>query len=210
MQSLHDRSSSCAANFNLGGPSGTYSIGDDFQTNRSLSGLLMEHPEHTIREIERLMQLPHRSGSVPPSTDRVLGLRLVAEMLERRVFDRAPWRASLAAWDWTGGTAISRWHSNLVGEKYASDVDGNLGKDAHARLSDLVLIHRALRDAMVDAPGTIKGSAIAIDLDGGAISQLTPSATTSLGDCRTLYTRHGRSVHEVVTSLDKHLNASAS
>lgn len=210
LQYLDDRASSSVANFNLGGPAGTYSIGDVLQTCRSLSGLLMEHPENTIDEIERLMQLPHRSGPVPPSTDRVLGLRLVAELLERRVFDRAPWRASLAAWDWNGGTSINEWYSDLLGEKYASDAYGNLRKDAQARLSDLVLVHRAQQDEMVHASEMIEGSAIAVDLDGGAISRLTPTSTTPMGDCRTLYTRYGRSIHEVVTSLDKHLSAPGS
>ena len=63
-----------SVDFNLGGPSGTYTL-QQGEGRVSLAELLGEAPARVIDAIERDVGLPHLEEALPPSTPRSIALR---------------------------------------------------------------------------------------------------------------------------------------
>ena len=196
------RECSAGADFMLGGPSGMWNPLDNFNEEHSLAGMLGNSPASELSRMETALCLRPPPGELAPSTRRVLGLRLVAGLLERQVFSTVAWRASLGAHGWNGGTHVHDWHAALLGETYAPDKYGCVAKQYEERLSDLVLVHREPSD---ESPPDWRG--LAIDLATGAVSIVGKLACSSVGDCAALYDKHGRSLRKLVSLLDERMQA---
>jgi hypothetical protein len=196
---------SAEVDFNLGGPSGTYNCAGGLSDveGKSFAGLLYKNPKATIDEIERNMGLLAFSGRLPESTTRVIAIRLISGLLERRLFDPKPWRASLAVWDWNGGYGLNDWHECLLGKKYSFDQDGSLPAEIHTRLSDLVLIHAADAEEGSEVLEVVPSDSLAIDLDSGLVSIVRENQSRPFGECRALFEAHNRSISDLVSTLDK-------
>jgi hypothetical protein len=153
--------------FNLGGPSGTWSAGQP-EVGGELSDLLLPDPARAIDRIEQALGLPAAPKPVPPSSQSVLGMRLVASLLEGLVFHREPWRATLGAHGHNGGTHIADWvrHLGLNGPRPDPD------RETLDRLGDQVLLHRCPDDTPVMHQDALQGTALLMDLRSGVIGRL--------------------------------------
>lgn len=160
-------SSPIRISFNLSGPSGAWSAGPP-EVHGELSDLLLPDPARAIDRIEQAVGLPAAPKPVPPSNQTVLGMRVVAGLLESLVFDRHSWRVTLGAHDHDGNTHAADWVRHLGLEGLRSNPD----RDTLTRLGDCVLLHRTLDDAPVMNQGGLEGAALLIDLRSGVIGRL--------------------------------------
>lgn len=153
--------------FHLGGPSGTWSTGWPESTG-NLADLLLPEPARAIDQIEQAARLPPAPSPVPPSTQSVLGMRLVTAVLESLVFRKESWRASLGAYGYDGSTTVADWVHHL-------GVEGaglNPGRAMSERLSECVLIHSTPGEDPVMVQAQLAGPALLIDLRTGVIGRL--------------------------------------
>jgi hypothetical protein len=84
-----------AIDFNLGGPSGTWSTGSGAQG--CFLDLLNPDPASVIDHIEGAVGLPRWGGALPVSSVAVLSVRVIAALVESRVFEPNGWRTTLGA-----------------------------------------------------------------------------------------------------------------
>lgn len=189
------------AEFNLGGPSGTYSVASG-EGRTTLAALLGERPSAAIDVIEADLMLPPQTGALRPSSRQAISLRLLASLLERRVFDTTPWRASLAIWDWNGGSRVEPWHSRVLGQDLSTPEGRELTSVDRARLSDLVLLHANAPGDGDDAKAFAEMPALAVDLATGQLTVLTTQGERPLGEGRALYRVHGRSMRALADAVE--------
>jgi hypothetical protein len=195
-----------SVDFNLGGPSGTYTL-QQGEGRVSLAELLGEGPARVIDAIETDLGLPHLEGALPPSTPRCIALRLIASLLERLVFEPVAWRASLAVWAWNGESHVEPWHARVPGNTLPVPPGEPLSPEDHDRLSDLVLVHASCLGAGFDANPDRGKRAIAVDLATGHVSLLTAVDTVFLGECWTLYQAQARSMRRMVAAIEATLHS---
>lgn len=162
------------AAFNIGGPSGTWSIGAGGEPQGDLSDLFSPEPARIIDRIQRVAGLPPAPVPVPASSQQVLGMRLAACLLESLVFWRSPWRATLGGY-WYNGDSVRadwvRWLGSDLGDR-ASQQD----PEALDRLNECILVHQSEDGCPVMLQGAIKGAALTIDLRTGVVGMVDTKA----------------------------------
>ena len=147
---------------------------------------------------------PASGEALPPSSDRVLALRLAAGLLERKVFSTRAWRSTSAVYGSQGGYSVADWHRPLLAIGFPIGPWDELEESTVRRLSDLVLIH-SLRDgeeAPVHETGSLAGTGVALDLESGIYGSLSTRGWNPMGDVRTLYERSGGAMRRMVDELD--------
>lgn len=156
--------------FNVGGPSGTWSVGAGGQPEGGLSDLFAPEPARVIDRIQCAAGLPPAPVPVPASGQQVLGMRLTACVLESLVFWRSPWRATLGGY-WYNGDSVRadwvRWLGSELGGP-ASQQD----PEALDRLNECILVHQSEAGCPVMKQSAIKGAALTIDLRTGVVGRI--------------------------------------
>lgn len=171
-----------AINFNLGGPPGTWDLGPD--GCGSLFALLGPEPGVVIDVIEEAAGLPRFNGTLQASSTEALSLRVVAGLVESRVFDRHAWRTTLGAYGCHAGDVAAEWAAPMGIRFDPPDACGGLAEDALERLSRLVLVHRTADDCPVTSLSGLQGRALLVDLATGRIASAEQGGVALLGDLR--------------------------
>lgn len=192
--------------FELGGPEpGTWRVtAGDHHGEEDFLQLLGLHPRVVVADMLREAGFPAPGEALPPSSDRVLAMRLVAGLLERKVFSARAWRSTCAVYGNQGGYSVADWHRPILGTEYRAGPWGEFEEDAIRRLSDLVVVH-PLRDgeeAPVHETGSLAGTGIVLDLESGSYGSLSTRGWKPIGDVRTLYDRSRGAMRKMVDELD--------
>ena len=187
--------------FTIDGPDpGRWCVRDEGEVELAagdLASLLGDGPEHVVTWFESKARFPVMAPPLPAGGRFVRAIRLVAALLERRVFDRHPWRATLAAADGVGGPVVGDWHSAFV-PPVARDEAGDLRPADVSRLSQLVLVHRG--EACVWRTGDYTDG-LAIDLQTDRLLRMDRHGLTPLGTVTEHYQAAGRSLPATVGRL---------
>lgn len=199
---LHYRSTGRALpaiDFNLGGPSGTWKAGAGGQG--SLLALLEPEPGSEIDRIEDAVGLPPFRGTLPASSTEALAVRIVAGLVETRVFDRDGWRTTLGAHGTCNGDLAADWLVPMGVGFEAAGADRELAPDDHDRLSRLVLVHRAADECPVITLSGLDGRGVLVDTASGRIAVADRGGVRPLGDLRTLHGAAGGSMARLLGRL---------
>ena len=199
---LHSRSGGEALpsiDFNLGGPSGTWktSLGAD----GCFLGLLNPEPWMVIDRLEEAVGLPRVHGGLPPSSTEALAVRVVAGLVESRVFDRQGWRTTLGVHGCHAGDVVADWVGPMGVRFDPPDAHDSLAAEAHERLSRLVLIHRTADECPVATLSGLQGRALLVDVATGRIASADPGGVTLLGDLRQMHGAAGGSMARLLAKL---------
>lgn len=166
-----------------GGESGKWEV--EAGASGNVADLLADDPSQRIDEMQRAAGLPAQEGRVPASSDAVMAMRMIATMLERKVFEPVPWRITLGLIGWSPDI-VSDWHRHFIGRVQQDSWGGVSDKDAE-RLFQLVLLHEAHDEAPAHSQENIKGSALAVDLATGIAVRMTATEVEPLAPARTIY-----------------------
>lgn len=189
--------------FELGGPApGTVRVharGRD-ATWTTLE-LLEDDPAPRLHRLQGLAGLACASGSLPPSSDRVLALRLIAGLLERKAFAPRRWRTTCGAWSHDGAYGAAEWARQWLPE--AVPEANRLDRGTARRLSELVLVHPLGCDdaPLVDA-SALNGPAAGFDLRTGEIGRMTKDKWKPIGAVRELHGKCRGAMGEMVHAVD--------
>lgn len=188
-----------AIDFNLGGPSGTWSTGAGAQGN--FLALLEPEPGTVIDRIEEALGLPPFRGMVPASSTEALAVRVVAGLAESRVFDRHGWRTTLGAYGAHSGDVAADWAGSMGVEVDAPGSDCHLTSDAHDRLSRLVMIHRAPDECPVGSLSHLEGRGLLVDIETGRIASAERGGVKLLGELWPMHVATGGSMERLLARL---------
>ncbi|MEN1927661.1 hypothetical protein WCE37_01430 [Luteimonas sp. MJ250] len=188
-----------AIDFNLGGPSGTWSTGSGAQG--SFLALLEPEPGSVIDRIEAATGLPPFRGMLPASSTEGLSVRVVAGLAEGRVFDRQGWRTTLGAYGAHNGDAAADWAVPMGVEFDAPGPGRDLTPDAHDRLSRLVLIHRAADECPVANLSDLEGRGLLVDIATGRIASAERDGVNVIGNLRRMHSAVGGSMERLLAQL---------
>ena len=188
-----------AIDFNLGGPSGTWSTGTGAQG--SFLDLLNPEPASVIDHIEAAVGLPRWGGTLPAASVAALAVRVVAGLAESRVFDQHNWRTTLGVYGCHGGDVAADWAGALGVRSSPPDPDGNLARDARERLSRLVLIHRSVDEFPVAKLSGLQGRALIVDIANGRIASVEGDGVDLLGDLLQMRAEAGGSMPRLLARL---------
>jgi len=196
--------------FNLGSDSGTYDVirrvdgmpAGERHPARGVfaTGMLDSEPEGVIADIARCWGLPAVTGALP-STDKVsITPRVIAGLLERKVFEPRVWRTTSAYSDSSAvGPMVSSWYEVFEAAKH----------EEASRLSRYVLLHRAEDDEMVRGRDGIEGVAWCFDLATATAVSLSASAAGAPQDLMAEYQRCGRHLPSLLRQLEADADALA-
>jgi hypothetical protein len=154
------------------GRAGSYPLGNVWN-------LLGENSVAALDRFEEMSGLAPAPSVLPPSSAFVQVHRLVATLLERLVFDRRSWRATLAIAGTSSGWLVADWHAALI-DPLGPRAPSSLDETAHRRLAQLVLVHSVGSGACF-AREEIAGTALAFDVGTGRIAAVTAKASRTLG-----------------------------
>lgn len=210
-------SDSPTLSFNLGGPSGTYCVDHPLTTEpgnfahsseADFAGpMLARDPAIVVDQIAAAWGLPPAPASLPPSSNTTLAIRVIAGLLERRVFDREPWRTT-AGFCGNGavGDMIPDW-LDLLGENSAA-LRRAAEKPVHnvdARLSRYILVHRAPGENLCLYANDIAGIALAFDLAEATVTELSAEGKGKTVQLRKSYDASGHDLRRLLNQLESSL-----
>jgi hypothetical protein len=184
------------AEFNLGGPAGTWNTPTSDQVG-PLSGLLGDSPLDTIEAMELSMGLNAPTGKLAASTPRILGLRLTAEILESRVFDSTSWRASLGAFSWNGGIEMPSWVTPIL--PAFAELPPRIDEQLERRLSELICVHQTDVEGLDGGSFDVRNG-LAIDLHG-EVHVLSLGCVVETVDILAEYEACGRRIRQLANRL---------
>jgi len=199
---LHSRSGGEALpsiDFNLGGPSGTWKTSSG--AHGCFLGLLGPEPRTVIDRIEDAVGLPRVHGAVPASSTEALSVRVVAGLVESRVFDRHGWRTTLGVHGCHAGDVAADWTVPMGVRFDPPDAYGSLAAEAYERLSRLVLIHRTADECPVVTLSELQGRALLVDITTGRIAGAGPDGLELRGDLRRMRGAVGGSMTRMLAKL---------
>ncbi|NLA67959.1 MAG: hypothetical protein GX856_06910 [Gammaproteobacteria bacterium] len=188
-----------AIDFSLGGPSGMWSAGSSPQG--CFLDLLNPEPASVIDHIEEAVGLPRWRGALPATSVAALSVRVVAGLLESRVFDQHGWRSTLGTYGCHGGDVVADWAGLMGVNPSPPDPDGNLHRDARERLSRLVLIHRSADELPVAKLSGLQGRALIVDIATGRIARVEGGGVEPLGDLLQMRAAAGGSMARLLARL---------
>lgn len=168
--------------FNLGGACGRWEVASGESGN--VAGLLGTDPVAIIEQMERVAGLPASLRRLAPSSDGVMAMRLIANALQRKVFEPVPWRITLGLVG-RSDDIIPDWHRHFVERVHANGVSG-VDREDQERLSQLVLLHEAKHEEPLASQGDLSADALAVDLATGMVARLTVDRFVQLGAARHL------------------------
>ncbi len=188
-----------AIDFNLGGPSGTWSTGTGAQG--CFLDLLKPEPASVIDRIEDALELPRWRDVLPASSAAALSVRIIAGLIESRVFDQHVWRTTLGAYGGHGGDVAADWAERMGVKFRPPGPHGSLGRDARERLSRLVLIHRSADELPVARLCDLQGRALIVEISTGRIASVEGGGVKLLGDLSQMRAAEGGSVARLLARL---------
>lgn len=191
----------------LGGPDdvrGQYflelalSRGADFVTP-----MLSERPYQLIDELDAQLGL-RTPVPLPPSTDEVLAMRCIAELLERQGLARHVVRAMPAYWEYNGEVHIHAWmdpiHPDLAIQRAAFTAASSNTDAARAWATQFVAL-RVEKDGAPHAGPESKAPIAVFHLGQGTVSFIRNDALMETVAIRPSYVAHGRSLNALVTQV---------
>lgn len=210
-------SDSPTLSFNLGGPSGTYRVDRPVTTGPGgfaqssevdFVGLMLAcDPAVVVDEIATAWGLPPAPIPLPPSSNTALAIRVIAGLLERRVFDREPWRTT-AGFCGNGavGDMIPNW-LDLLGENSATlrRTAEKPVQNVEARLSRYILVHRAPGENLCLDTNDIAGIALAFDLAEATVTELSAEGKGNTVQLRKSYDASRHDLRRLLNQLDSSL-----
>jgi hypothetical protein len=163
----------------------------------NLADLLLPEPALAIDQIEIAAGLPPAPTPVPPSTQFILGMRLVTGVLEALVFRKTSWRASLGVYGHDGSRTVADW-------AYPQGVEGaesNPSRLKSERLSEYVLIHSSSGEEPVMVQARIVGPALLVDLRTGLVARLDAGSWVKIHQLGMARGFSSSSLHLLVSKL---------
>lgn len=185
---------------NLGGQTGTYEV----QVNGSESGrgdflvrALAGQFLAVVHELETAIgfRAPER---FPPSTQPVLAMRLVAEVLTATWLDRQEYGIETAWFDSSGGSRVQPWAAALGFDVLALQSGLDSGR---IRWESVYWQVAGIFRLGVMHDGSMGVNAWPFDADRGALLRLDGRRTLHTIDLQTSYVKHGRQIEPLAALL---------
>ncbi len=195
----------------LGGPPdvrGRYVLGFDLWNGTDfVSPMLSAHPETLVDEIDTRLGLV-TPKSLQPSTDAVLALRCIAEVLEFQALARQAVRASPAYFELNGGGLIHRWvdlcHPEIAAERIQLMQEGADTEAARAWASQFVAMYPDSYDESTPEEEAPRAMAV-FQLSEGTVHLAREGGLVETIDIRSAYVANGRSLSELAHKVSSSL-----
>lgn len=205
----HDRADTACVTFNFGGATGTCDLqrGDhvQFVGLDYVTPMLVDDPIGVINRLEAMLGLPRTAG-LPSSSETVLTVRAIAQVLGHEWLSRGDLRTTLGWVDASVACSVPQW-TRVFGEDLSYLADAvNKGampwQLAHARLARYVAVHADSHDGpMIGCDRRF----VAFDMKAGTLvygDTHRTAAPTSLLDA---YRRDHRRLGGLVNGMLAHL-----